>query len=110
MVIENIALLVEVFAVIWCIHLCYGEKIKCDWKTLALVIIDIVIMNLINYEYLPKWMSSVIYPIIAIYCGFRFGWNIRKIIVNNVLYLILMSILQMLCLSIASIISMLSNT
>lgn len=46
MVIENIALLVEVFAVIWCIHLCYGEKIKCDWKTLALVIIDIVIMNI----------------------------------------------------------------
>ena len=65
MVIENIALLVEVFAVIWCIHLCYGEKIKCDWKTLALVIIDIVIMNLIDSGYIPSAVNVAIYSLRA---------------------------------------------
>lgn len=96
MVIENIALLVEVFAVIWCIHLCYGEKIKCDWKTLALVIIDIVIMNLIDSGYIPSAVNGAIYIIIVVYCIVEFDFDLEKVIVNNIIYFVMLGTLQML--------------
>lgn len=95
--VNRISLLEEVLAII--IFLCglYGEKFRIDFKEVVLIVGDIIIMQGADNGMLPIWSRNLIYPIIAIYCAWRFGGEIRKLIINNALYIIFLGGLQMLC-------------
>ncbi len=87
--IERIHLLLEGLSVLICLHHLYGKKFRLDILTVTLITIDIIIMTTINYYNLSKIYSVIIYPLIIIYCGFKFGFRWREIIINNILFLII---------------------
>lgn len=96
--ITNICLLLEALSVVLCVHYLYGEKFKLDIVTVSFLAIDMIMMQAIDYYNLPRELSLLIYPIIAVYCGIKFGFKIREVIVNNILYLAIISSVQLIAL------------
>lgn len=93
--IERIHLLLEGLSVLICLHHLYGKKIKLDILTVTLISIDIIIMTTINYYNLSKIYSVIIYPLIIFYCGIKFGFRWREIIINNILFLVIIGVTQL---------------
>lgn len=91
---ERICLVLEALSIVVCLHRLYGQRFKFDIVTLGFLTINMIIMTIINYYELPKIYTMIIYPIIALYCGIRFGFKIRALIINNILYLVLVGGIQ----------------
>ena len=83
--ITNICLLFEILSIVFCLHHLYGEKVTLDIKTVSFLSIYMVIMTSINYYRLPQTYTMIIYPIIIGYCGIKFGFKLKQLIVNNIL-------------------------
>lgn len=94
--IERSYVLLEALSVLICLHHLYGQKFKLDILTMATLSIDMIIMTTINYYELSRVYSLLIYPIIMFYCGIRFGFKWREIIINNILYLMIVGGIQLL--------------
>lgn len=92
--ITNICLLLEALSIALCIHYLYGEKFKLDIATVSYLSIYMIIMTGINYYNLPQLYTMIIYPIIFIYSGMRFGLKIRALIINTILYLAIIGGIQ----------------
>ena len=92
--IERIYSLIDALAVLVCLHQLYGKKFRLDILTVSFLSIDMIIMTTIIYYELPKVYSLIIYPIIMIYCGIKFGFKWREIIINSILYLIILGGIQ----------------
>ncbi|MDE7334199.1 MAG: GHKL domain-containing protein [Lachnospiraceae bacterium] len=92
--ITNICLLLEILSVLLCVHCLYGEKVKLDIVTTSFLAVYMIIMAAINYYGLPKGFTMFVHPIVAIYCGMRFGFKIRALIINNILYIAIISGIQ----------------
>lgn len=92
--IERICLLLEALSVVICLHHLYGEKFRLDIYTVILFSMDMIIMTTIDYYGLPKIYSLVIYLIIILYCGIKFGFNWKELIINNILYMVLVGGIQ----------------
>ncbi len=91
---ERICLVLEALSIVVCLHRLYGRKFKFDIVTLCFLTINMIIMTTINYYELPKIYTMIIYPIIVLYCGIKFGFKIRAMIINNILYLVLIGGIQ----------------
>lgn len=92
--ITNICLLLEIMSIVLCVHRLYGEKFRLDIVTASFLTIYMIIMTAINYYKLPNVYTMIIYPIMFLYCGIRFGFHIKIIIINNLLYLAIIGGLQ----------------
>lgn len=101
--ITNICLLLEALSIALCLHYLYGEKFKLDIKTLSYLSIYMIIMTAINYYSLPQAYTMIIYPVIFLYCGVRFGFKIKAMIVNNMLFLAITGGIQFIVSSVYSI-------
>ncbi len=95
MIITNVCLLMEALSIVVCLHYLYGKKFKLDIYTVSFLSIDMILMTVINYYGLPKNISMIIYPILALYCGKRFGFRLKKLVVNMVLCIVITGGLQM---------------
>lgn len=96
--ITNICLLLEALSIVICLHHLYGEKLKLDIATVSLLAIYMIIMTAINFYSLPQICTMVIYPVIFIYCGVKFGFKIRALIINTILYLAIIGVIQLISL------------
>ena len=90
----RICFLLEALSVVICLHYLYGEKFRLDIKTTVFLAIDMILMSIIQYYGWPQTVSVLIYPIIIGYCSVKFGFHVKEIIVNNVLYMIIVSLIQ----------------
>lgn len=95
MIITNVCLLLEALSIVICLHHLYGEKFRLDIATVSFLSVDMIIMTAINYFELARIYTMVIYPIIILYCGIRFGFHIKKIIINIILCIVLIGVTQM---------------
>ena len=93
--ITNICLLLEALSILLCLHYLYGEKFRLDIVTVSFLAIDMIMMQAIEYYEWPGVLSMLIYPIIVVYCGIKFGFRLKAIIVNNILYIAIISGLQL---------------
>lgn len=93
--IERSYLLIEALSVIICLHCLYGEKFRLDIYTVSFLSLDMIIMTAILYFELPKACSMIIYPIIILFCGIKFSFNWKEIIINNILYMIIVGGIQL---------------
>lgn len=93
MIIKNVCLLLEALSIVFCLHYLYGEKFKLDIATISFLSINMIIMTAMNYL---GWSiySMMIYPILVIYCGIKFGFKWKEILTNMVLCVILVGGLQ----------------
>lgn len=92
---ERICLVLEALSIVICLHHLYGQKFKFDIVTLSFLAIDMVMMQTIDFYQLPSILSVFIYPIIGLYCGIKFGFRLREIIINNILYLVIIGGIQL---------------
>lgn len=83
--ITNICLLLEIMSIVLCLHRLYGEKFNLDIITTSFLTIYMIIMTAINYYELPEIYTMVIYPVLFVYCGIRFSFCIKEILINSVL-------------------------
>lgn len=95
MIIKNVCLLLEALSVVICLHHLYGEKFRLDIATVSFLAIDMIMMQAISYSGLPYMVSVLIYPIIAIYCGMKFGFKLKTIVINVLLCVIIIGGIQM---------------
>lgn len=88
--------LLEALSVLICLHHLYGQKFKLDILATTFLSMDMIIMTTINYYGLPRAYALIIYPIIMLYCGIKFGFKWKEIIINNVLYMVIIGVSQLL--------------
>ena len=94
MLVEILSLLFEILSVVICIHYLYGEKLRLDIFTVGFVIIEMTYLWCINMFAMDNWLTVLMYPMVMVYCGIRFGFNIKTLIVNNILHMVIVSTIQ----------------
>ena len=95
MIITNVCLLLESLSFVVCLHCLYGEKFKLDIDAICLFAVDMIMMQVIDYFGLSGVWSILIYPLIMLYCGRKFGFSIKIICINISLCVILVGLIQM---------------
>ena len=90
----SLYVLFEALAAVYCLHCLYAEKIRFDFATIGIVLAEVAWMQLIYFNDWNYNLSWLIYPFIALYCGIKFGFNIKAIFINNILWITLISALQ----------------
>lgn len=93
--IEHIGFLLEILSILLCIHALYGEKFRLNIKNITAIAADIILLQLIAEGRLAAEMSMLAYFIVFGYCIMQFGINKRELVVNNILYIVILSVLQM---------------
>ncbi len=93
--ITNIGLLVEELSVLICIHYLYDKKFEFDIKTTSYLTVYMIIMAAINYYKVSQAFTMITYPLILFYCGIKFGFRIKELIINNILYMVIVGGIQL---------------
>lgn len=88
--------LLEIIAVIICIHRIYGVKVDFDIMTQCIIVCDMIIMELIYTLKLSNGLSSVIFILIFVYCRIKFKSSVRLTVIINILYMSILTSLQFL--------------
>lgn len=104
--VDRICVVLEALSIAVCLHRLYGKKFRFDIATVSLMTIEMIMMQAIDYFGWPKELSMLFYPIIAGYCVIEFGFDLKELIINNVLNAIIMCIFQV---GVATILYMLVN-
>lgn len=99
MIIRNCCLLLEALSIVLCLHHLYGERFKLDIRTVNLLAVDMIMMHMIDFYGLSGIISILIYPFIVIYCGLKFGFKIKLMLINIVLCVIIIGGIQLIVFS-----------
>lgn len=93
--IERLYPLLEIVAIIYCLHGIYDKKISLKLSTVFLILGDMILLECVNhYSADPVW-SLVTYWLIAIYILIEFPCNLRGFIIGNMLYVMIIGVLQL---------------
>ena len=92
--VDRICVVLEGLSIAVCLHRLYGKKFRFDIATVSLMTIEMIMMQAIDYFGWPKELSMLFYPIIAVYCVIEFGFDVKKLIVNNILNAVIICVLQ----------------
>lgn len=93
-VIVGLYVLFEALSIVFCLNYLYGEKPRLDVVTVCYVLVDVGLMEAIYYMQLGNIGSLIIYPVIVLYCGFKFGFHFKPILINNILHMAILSSIQ----------------
>ena len=94
MIVVSLGNLFEALSIVFCLHYLYGEKPRFEAVTVGYIIFDVVLMSGVYYLQLGQSWSWIIYPVIVLYCVFRFGTDIKALFINNILYMAILSGIQ----------------
>ena len=94
--IQRIGFLLEILSILLCVHALYGKKFCFNINNIIVITMDIILLQSIAEGKLATEMSMLVYPIVLVYCAIEFGMDKRKLIINNLLYIVILSVLQML--------------
>ena len=92
--VDRICVVLEALSVVICLHHLYGKKFKFDIVTVSFLTIEMITMQAIDYFGLPSELSMLFYLAVAGYCVIEFGFDIKKLIVNNILTAVIICVLQ----------------
>lgn len=92
--IEHIGFLTEILSILLCIHALYGKKFRLNIRNITAIGVDVILLQLISEQKIISEMSMVGCIIVFGYCIAEFGVNIRELVVNNILYIVIVSVLQ----------------
>lgn len=90
----SLYVLLEMIAIVFCLHFLYGERIRCDIVTISFIIVEFVWMKVIYFYKLGNNPSLLLFPIMIWYCMVRFGKRIRMVLVNSTLCVLIIGSLQ----------------
>ena len=92
--IVSLGVVFEGLSIVLCLHYLYGERVRWDMLTIGFVFLHFGVLMLANNRYIDSSWTLIIQPLIMLYCGKRFGWKPKTIIVNTILQIIILSLLQ----------------
>lgn len=88
--------LLEILAIIVCLHGLYDKPLHPSVRMAGLAAADAILFLLINGYGLSRSWSLVGYLLIAVYIMLEFPCNLRGFLTGNMLYIVIVSILQLL--------------
>lgn len=97
-------MIVEIVVILFFIYGLYGRKFSLNIAAVLLISLDVILMQFIYSMLLPSWCGFLVYLFIIVFCIFEFGFDIRKLIINNVLWIIFMTGIQIAALNIVDLI------
>ncbi|MGN0495855.1 MAG: sensor histidine kinase [Lachnospiraceae bacterium] len=86
--------LLELTSIIICLFYLYNKPFRLDIKTIVCLILDAFYIYILYKYDMPDVYTMVFYVIIFLYVGMEFGFYIKKIIVNFLLAMLIISIIQ----------------
>lgn len=90
----------EILSILLCLSLLYGEQFRLDKLSVIVILFDVTFYTILAVYHLNDSLTAIMYPVIAVFCGLKYGWKWKPILVNNILYIFLVGILQVLYLTI----------
>lgn len=100
----HIALTAEILATISCLYCIYGKKVTWDVKTTVAVLGSLVILEIINTYQMGGGFSFLVYVLLFIFCKSEFHYSVADTILSLLLYIIILSPIQFLCVSMINIV------
>lgn len=90
----TVALLFEFLSLLCCLSYCYGQVFRIDKITGAFIVIEVTFITIMYIFDLKFVISFLMYILFAIYCGIKYGWKWKEIIINYLLTLLVIGIMQ----------------
>ncbi|MBQ2800215.1 MAG: GHKL domain-containing protein [Lachnospiraceae bacterium] len=94
--IQRIGNLLEVLSALLCIHTLYGKRFRLNIKNIIVVALDLILIQLIAEGKLPQILSIMMCVLVSGYCIAEFGLNKCELIINTILYIVIITVLQVL--------------
>lgn len=94
---ERIYLLLEIVTVVFCLCSLYGQKFQLDFYTAMLIGVDIICLEAVNEGILSENTGVLLYIAVFVYCLVKFKGTIKRALVNNIMYIVIVSVLQLMC-------------
>lgn len=95
MIIGNIKLLLELFALVYCLSELYGKKLQLNIYLVVLYIVDMFIRIAIDYNGLPIYSSTLFYIGAFLYALLCYRESIMRTLINCVLSVLIVAIFQL---------------
>lgn len=92
---RRLALIMEILTIFLIMYSVYGQKWKFGSPEILVIIEDMIIFELINAYNVDKIIIILLYFGVFIYSMSRFGRNIKKLLLGNTIYILLLGTLQM---------------
>lgn len=99
----HILLVAEILATILCIHCIYGRKVVFDVKTIGAILTILAILEAANFYKLGGMFSIIGYVVLFLYCRREFKSSVADTIISILLYLIVLTSLQFVCMAFINI-------
>ena len=80
----------EAVAVLLLLHALYGKKMRWDKYSVGFVVLDCVLMSVIRFGKMNQSVSMIIYVLLIMYCICKFGTNVKQLVVNMILLVVIM--------------------
>ncbi len=93
----KVAILIELIAVMICVHRVYGKKLTLNIKSIIAVMLMFITLDIINIYNFSEMYSYVAYVLLFIYCMVEFKESVVSVFVSVILALVLSTIMQFLC-------------
>ena len=94
--IYEISLVLEMFSVIIMLYSLYYNKIRIDIYNILLITTEVIGISFVYYLNLSQMWTLGVYTFVLVFCILEFGFDLRKLIINNVLNVVLLFGLQLL--------------
>ena len=94
LVIVALACLFEILAVLACINYLYGENLEFDLVTCSYIFLEVVWMCAVSAFHLDQSWTLLMHLVTVIYCGIKYGFHIKPIIINNILCVGILMLIQ----------------
>lgn len=86
--------LFEICSILICIHLLYGVKPRKKFHTILMILIDLITLDMVKYFQWNKFVSLFVHIELILYCKLEFKSGLQEIITNSMLYITIISSLQ----------------
>ena len=86
--------LLEICNIIFLLHCFRGKKIKIDIFVIVLTCAEMIIFELVNVYRVDEVVVNITYLLIIIYSLAVFGNDMKELILSNMLYVIVLGIIQ----------------
>lgn len=87
--------LLEICNIIFLLHCFRGKKIKIHNYEVMLILVNIVIFELVNSYEVDGIVVSIVYLLIVIYSLVIFEKDLKRVLLSNMLYIIVLGIIQL---------------
>lgn len=93
--IQRFIFLFEILTILICVHTLYGKKFYLNIKNIMVIAFDIILLQFIDEGKLVSELSLLVYLAVLVYCMAEFGFNKIELVVNNILYIVIVCVLQL---------------